>query len=82
MGRRIRYYAGADLRTIAETQQQLIKAQIAVERGYEESRRLDARFRILMAITRDAVVFVSIVDGKIIEANGMAGDIWGWQLRF
>ena len=28
---------GRDLRTIAETQQQLIKAQIAVERGYEES---------------------------------------------
>ena len=68
---------GRDLRTIAETQQQLIKAQIAVERGYEESRRLDARFRILMANTRDAVVFVSIVDGKIIEANGMAGDMMG-----
>ncbi len=63
---------GRDLRSIAETQQQLVKAQIAIERGYEDSRSSDARFRMLMANTRDAVVFVSIIDGKVKEANTIA----------
>ena len=72
---------GRDLRTIAETQQQLIKAQIAIERGYEESRRLDARFRMLMANTRDAVFFVSTIDGKIIEVNGNGADTVGLSAK-
>lgn len=72
---------GRDLRTVAETQQQLIKAQIAIERGYEESRRLDARFRMLMASTRDAVVFVSVNDGKIIEANSSAANTFGLSIE-
>ncbi len=68
---------GRDLRSIAETQQQLVKAQIAIERGYEDSRIIDAHFRMLMAHTRDAVVYVSIADGRIKEANTIAEETIG-----
>ena len=68
---------GRDLRAISETQQQLVKAQIAIERGYEDSRRLDARFRMLMANTREAVLYVSTSDGKIKDANTVAAEIFG-----
>ena len=43
---------GRDLRFLAETQQQLVKAQIAMERGYEENRKFDARFRMLLMMMR------------------------------
>ena len=72
---------GRDLRSIAETQQQLVKAQIAIERGYEESRTSDARFRMLMASTRDAIVFLSATDGKIKEANAVAAEVIGMPLE-
>ena len=72
---------GRDLRSIAETQQQLVKAQIAIERGYEESRTSDARFRMLMASTRDAIVFLSATDGKIKEANAVAAETIGMPLE-
>ena len=68
---------GRDLRSLAETQQQLVKAQIALERGYEESRRFDARFRMLMSQTRDATVFLSAADGRIKEINSVAAEILG-----
>jgi transcriptional regulator PpsR len=62
---------GTDLRIVAETQEQLVQAQIALERGYEERREHDARYRVLMANTRDAFVFVSS-DGRIRDANPAA----------
>jgi transcriptional regulator PpsR len=68
---------GRDLRSLAETQQQLVKAQIAMERGYEESRKFDARFRMLLSQTRDAIVFLSASDGRIKEANAVAAEILG-----
>ena len=68
---------GRDLRTLAETQQQLVQAQIAVERRYEESRRYDTQFRMLMSHTRDAIMFVSVAEGKIIEANAGASNLLG-----
>lgn len=68
---------GGELRSLAETQQQLVKAQIAIERGYEESRKFDARFRMLLSQTRDAIVFLSVSDGRIKEANAVAAEILG-----
>jgi transcriptional regulator PpsR len=64
---------GRDLRPIAEMQQQLVKAQMALERDYEAQREFDTRFRVLMESTRDAVLFISIQSGKVTEANGIAG---------
>jgi uncharacterized Fe-S cluster-containing radical SAM superfamily protein len=56
---------GRDLRPIAETQQQLVQAQIALEQGYEARREFDTRYRVVMGNVDDAVVFVSVKTGRI-----------------
>ena len=68
---------GRDLRPIAEMQQQLIKAQMALERDYETQREYDTRYRVLMERTQDAMVFVSVTTGRITDANTAAGQILG-----
>lgn len=68
---------GRDLRPIAETQQQLVHAQMALERGYEARREFDSRYRMLLASTRDAVIFVSASSGKIIDLNESAATLMG-----
>ena len=49
---------GRDLRPMAEVQQQLVQAQLALERDYEAQRELDTRYRVLMEVTRDPVMLV------------------------
>ncbi len=68
---------GRDLRPVAEMQQQLVKAQMALERDYEAQREFDTRFRVVMESTRDALVFVSVQTGRITEANGAAALLLG-----
>lgn len=68
---------GRDLRLVAETQQQLVQAQIALERGYEERRGFDARYRMLLASTSDAFLFVSASDGRIRDLNNPAANLLG-----
>ncbi|SMX31793.1 PAS fold protein [Maliponia aquimaris] len=68
---------GRDLRQVAETQQQLVQAQIALERGYEERREFDARYRMLLASTSDAFIFVSASDGRIRDLNAPAASLLG-----
>jgi len=68
---------GRDLRPIAEMQQQLVNAQMALERDYEVHRENDTRFRVLMEATRDAVVFVSVETGRILQANPAATAMLG-----
>ncbi|WP_299968828.1 transcriptional regulator PpsR [uncultured Roseobacter sp.] len=71
---------GRDLRPIAETQQQLVQAQIALEQGYEARREFDARFRVLLAETEEAVVYVSVQSGRIDDANEAAAALLGVTL--
>jgi len=68
---------GRDLRPIAEMQQQLVKAQVALEQDYEVQREHDTRFRVLLEATKDAMVFVSVDTGKVTEVNGVAADLLG-----
>jgi len=68
---------GHDLRPISEMQQQLVKAQMALEQDYEQQREFDTRFRVLMEAGRDAMAFVSMSSGRIIEANGLAARLLG-----
>lgn len=68
---------GRDLRPISEMQQQLVKAQIALERDYEQQREYDTRFRVLMESSRDALAFVSLGSGRITEINGVAARLLG-----
>jgi len=66
---------GRDLRPIAETQQQLVQAQMSLEQGYEARREFDARYRLLLRTVRDCVVFVSVNDGKIKDLNEPAASL-------
>ncbi|KAA9006868.1 transcriptional regulator PpsR [Histidinibacterium aquaticum] len=68
---------GRDLKPVAEMQQQLVKAQIALERDYEAQRESDTRYRVLMEASREAYVFVSVHDGRIVEGNTAAGALLG-----
>lgn len=63
---------GRDLRPIAEMQQQLVQAQLSLERDYEVQREFDTRFRVLMENTGEAIVFASVETGQITEANAAA----------
>ncbi|TDL86048.1 transcriptional regulator PpsR [Meridianimarinicoccus aquatilis] len=66
---------GRDLRPIAETQRQLVQAQIALERGYEAQREFDSRYRLLLATVTDAIVLVSLGDGRVSDLNDNAADL-------
>ena len=68
---------GRDLRSVAEVQQQLIKAQLALEKDYEVYREFDTRYRVVMSMARDALVFVDAATGQIEDVNGPAGLILG-----
>ena len=66
---------GRDLRPVAEMQQQLVKAQMALEQDYEVQREADTRFRVLMEVSEDAMVFVSQASGRITDLNSAAASL-------
>ena len=68
---------GRDLRPIAETQQQLVQAQIALEQGYEARREYDTRYRVVLNASRDAILFVSVTGGRVDDANERAAELLG-----
>ncbi|MEM9031856.1 MAG: transcriptional regulator PpsR [Pseudomonadota bacterium] len=68
---------GRDLRPIAEMQQQLVKAQLTLERDYEEQREYDTRFRVLMEASREGQIFVSLSTNRITDANPAAAALIG-----
>lgn len=63
---------GRDLRPIAEMQQQLVAAQIALEKDYEAQREFDTRFRVLMASSDEITLFVNATSGRISDCNTAA----------
>ena len=67
---------GRDMQPIADMQQQLVEAQLTLERDYEASRGFDTRFRVLMGNINDAVIFVSVHTGEVVEANSAAADLF------
>jgi PAS domain-containing protein len=68
---------GRDLRPIAETQQQLVKTQIALEQDYEQRRDFDTRYRVLMEASTDALVFINATSGRITDLNRNAAKLLG-----
>ena len=68
---------GRDLRPIAEMQQQLVDAQLALERDFEAQREYETRFRVLMDNTSDAVALVSLQSGRITDINPSASSLLG-----
>jgi len=72
---------GRDLRPIAEMQQQLVEAQLALERDYELNRDIATRMRVLLDISRDAIAFVALNTGRITDLNGSAAQILGGSVE-
>ena len=72
---------GRDLRPIAETQQQLVRAQIALEKNYEEQRKFDTKYRVLLHNSSEAILFVSVQDGRIRDMNDAAAKLLGIEQR-
>ena len=68
---------GRDLRMLAEVQQQLVAAQLALERDYEAQRELDTRYRVLMEMTREPVMMVAMSSGRITDLNPAAAALLG-----
>ncbi len=68
---------GIDQRPIIEIQQQLLNAQIALERDYEAQREIDTRYRLLMDFTSDCVVLVSVTSGRVVDINHHAAQLLG-----
>ncbi len=68
---------GRDLRPIAEMQQQLVAAQIALEKDYEAQREYDTRFRVLMSSSSEVTVFVTVSSGAIADCNAAAATFFG-----
>ncbi|MCE0506247.1 MULTISPECIES: transcriptional regulator PpsR [unclassified Roseivivax] len=68
---------GRDLSVVAETQAQLVQAQLSLEEGYEARREFDARYRLLLRAVDDPIVFVSVADGRIKDLNDPAAMLLG-----
>lgn len=68
---------GRDMRPIAEVQQQLVAAQLALERDYEAQREMDTRYRVLMEVSRDPIIIVSMSTGRIADLNSASASILG-----
>lgn len=68
---------GRDLRAIAEIQQKLVSVQMALEKDYEAQREIDTRYRVLMEMTRDAILLVSMATGRIADLNQAAATLLG-----
>ncbi len=68
---------GSDLRSTAEMQQQLVSAQIALEKDYEAQRDHDLKFRVLMSATEEATLYISANTGQIIDGNAAAAELFG-----
>lgn len=68
---------GRDLRPIAELQQRLVKAQLALEKDYESRRDFETRYRVLMESSRDALVIVDAATGRMTDLNKAAAAILG-----
>lgn len=63
---------GRDLRPIAELQQRLVKAQLALEKDYESHRDFETRYRVVMEAAQDGLFMVDASSGKVVDLNSAA----------
>lgn len=72
---------GRDMRAIALLQQQLIRAQQAMERDYERFRDAEARYRLLFRVSAEAVLILEARNRTIVEANQAAANLLGRPIK-
>lgn len=63
---------GRDLSALSGLQQQLVKAQQAMERDYARLRAAETRYRALFQMTREPILIAEIGSRKVVEANPAA----------
>jgi len=68
---------GSDLRPVAEMQQQLVEAQIALENDYDARREHEIRLKVLMESSDVATVFIALNTGVISSCNSAAEVLLG-----
>jgi transcriptional regulator PpsR len=68
---------GRDLRPVAELQQRLVRAQLALERDYEAQRVIETRFRVVLEAVREGLLLVDVGSGRVIDANRAASRMLG-----
>lgn len=68
---------GHDLRIDAEMQEQLIQAQVAIEKGFEQRRAVEAHYHVLLSGTAKPFVFISVADGRLRDLNVAAAAFFG-----
>jgi transcriptional regulator PpsR len=68
---------GRDLRPLAELQQRLVRAQLALERDHEAQRAFETRYRVVMETVREALVLVDAGSGRIVDLNSAAARLLG-----
>ena len=68
---------GRDMRPIAEVQQQLVKAQLALERDYEAQREIETRYRVLLEANPAPILIVSMSTARIVDLNTAASTLIG-----
>lgn len=71
---------GRDLRAIAEVQQKLVSAQLALERDHQISRERDTRYRALFEVITDPVLVIDAQTGVVEDANDAAAQVLGASL--
>jgi transcriptional regulator PpsR len=64
--------AGRDLRALAEVQQQLVHAQLSIDRDYEAQREVETRYRVVLEVNDSRVMIISMATGKIVDLNAAA----------
>ena len=72
---------GRDLRAVAALQQQVLNAQLALERDYWRLRQVETRYRLLFQMVGDPVLIVDEATHKVLEANPVADKLLGGGRR-
>jgi transcriptional regulator PpsR len=63
---------GRDLRALANLQQQLVDAQMSIERDYARLRQTELRYRLLFQIASEAIIIADATTARITEVNPAA----------
>lgn len=67
---------GADVRSMADMQQRLVRAQFEMERDYRRVRDIEARYRIIFHLAYEPLLVVDSQSFKVMDANEAAARLF------
>ncbi len=68
---------GRDLRAVAALQQQLLDAQMSIERDYSKLRQTELRYRLLFQIASEPIIIADAATAQVTEINPAALALFG-----